>query len=69
MKTAFVMVEADFPDTEIFHLSTPSQIIRNTVFYVNKCGYHIVKVMEFNPTSNMADYVFEKKNFFRGEKK
>ena len=69
MKTAFVMVEADFPDTEIFHLSTPSQKIRNTVFYVNKCGYHIVKGIEFGPASNTADYVFEKKNFFRGEKK
>ena len=60
-KTALDMVEAYFPDTEIFHLITPSQAIRNTVFYINKCGYHIVKVMEFNPTSNTADYVFEKK--------
>ena len=60
-KTALDMVEAYFPDTEIFHLITPSQVIRNTVFYINKCGYHIVKVMEFNPTSNTADYVFEKK--------
>ena len=60
-KAALDMVEAYFPEAEVFHLITPSQVIRNTVFYVNKCGYHIVKVVGFDPVSNTADYVFEKK--------
>ena len=60
-KTALDMVEAYFPDARVFRLITPSQVVRNTVFYVNKCGYRIVKVVDFNKETNTADYVFEKK--------
>ena len=68
-KTVLDMVEAYFPDTEVFNLITPSQVIRNIVFYVNKCGYHIVKVVGFDPVSNTADYVFKKRNSHFGGKR
>jgi RimJ/RimL family protein N-acetyltransferase len=60
-KKALKMVEDYFPETRIFRLITPSQVVRNAVFYVNKCGYHIVKVVDFDKEANTADYVFEKR--------
>ncbi len=60
-KEALRMVEDYFPDTRVFRLITPSQVIRNTIFYVNKCGYRIVKVVDFDKEANTADYVFEKR--------
>lgn len=68
-RAALDMVEAYFTDTEVFHLITPSQVVRNTVFYVNKCGYHIVEVVDFDREQNTADYVFEKKNPYYGGKR
>ena len=59
-KEALALVEAYFPDTKLFRLITPSNVVRNTVFYVNKCGYRIVKVVGFDREANTADYVFEK---------
>lgn len=60
-KQALELVESYFGDAKVFRLITPSQVIRNTVFYVNKCGYHIVKVIDFDKEENCADYVFEKR--------
>ena len=60
-KMALDMVEAYFPEAKVFRLITPSQVVRNTVFYVNKCGYHIVKVVDFDKEANTADYLFEKR--------
>ena len=60
-KEALQLVENYFNDAELFRLITPSQVIRNTVFYINKCGYHIVNVVDFNKKENCADYVFEKR--------
>ena len=68
-KTVLDMVEAYFPDTEVFNLITPSQVMRNIVFYVNKCGYHIVKVVGFDPVLNTADYIFKKRNPYFGGKR
>ena len=59
-KNALELVENYFENARIFRLITPSQVVRNAVFYVNKCGYHIVKVVDFNKEDNCADYVFEK---------
>ena len=59
-KTALDMVEKYFPNTKIFRLITPTQVVRNSVFYINKCGYKIVKVLDFNKNENTADYLFEK---------
>ncbi len=55
------LVEDYFPDTKVYRLIIPSNVVRNTVFYVNKCGYRIVKVVGFDRETNMADYVFEKR--------
>ena len=60
-KTALDMVEAYFPDTRIFRLITPSNVVRNVVFYVNKCGYRIIKAVDYDRGANTADYVFEKR--------
>lgn len=60
-KEALVLVENYFPDTKVFRLITPSNVVRNAVFYVNKCGYRIVKVVDFDRETNTADYVFEKR--------
>lgn len=60
-RLALDAVEAYFPNTEIFRLITPSQVVRNAVFYVNKCGYKIVEVVDFDREANTADYVFEKR--------
>ena len=60
-KEALALVEDYFPDTKVFLLITPSNVVRNTVFYVNKCGYRIVKVVGFDREANTADYVFEKR--------
>ena len=60
-KTALELVENYFPDTKVFKLITPLQVVRNVVFYVNKCGYHIVEVVDFDKEANTGDYVFEKR--------
>lgn len=59
-KIALELVENYFPTAKTFRLLTPSQVIRNTVFYVNKCGYKIVEVVDFDKEANTADYIFEK---------
>ena len=59
-KDILTMVENYFPDTKVFRLITPTQVVRNSVFYINKCGYKIVKVIDFNKEENSADYLFEK---------
>ena len=59
-KVALGMVEEYFPNAKVFRLITPTQVVRNSVFYINKCGYKIVKVIDFNKEENTADYLFEK---------
>ena len=59
-KIALDMVEEYFPNAKVFRLITPTQVVRNSVFYINKCGYKIVKVIDFNKEENTADYLFEK---------
>lgn len=58
---ALEMVENYFPDVKVFQVVTPSQVVRNVVFYVNKCEYKIVRVVGFDREKNTADYVFEKR--------
>ena len=60
-KEALALVEGYFPDTKVFRLITPSNVVRNVVFYVNKCGYRVVKVVGYDRETNMGDYVFEKR--------
>ncbi|MDD4070546.1 MAG: hypothetical protein PHF05_08895 [Candidatus Izemoplasmatales bacterium] len=59
-KNALSLVESYFLDAELFRLITPSAVLYNTVFYVNKCGYKIVEIVGFNKDKNIADFVFEK---------
>lgn len=59
-RTALKMVEATFPDTKVWRLVTPTQVLRNSVFYVNKCGYKIVRVEDFDKRTEHGMFVFEK---------
>ncbi len=38
------MIEKLYPDTEVWETETPIFSSRNHNFYVNKCGFHIVKI-------------------------
>ncbi|MDO4813672.1 MAG: GNAT family N-acetyltransferase [Gemella sp.] len=57
---ALNMVERYFSNAKKFTLITPSQVLLNTVFYVNKCGYKISRVINFDRDKNTADFIFEK---------
>lgn len=58
---ALKMVEDTFPETRIWGLVTPTQVLRNVVFYVNKCGYSIVQVDEYDKKKECGMFVFEKR--------
>ena len=58
---ALKMVEDTFPETKIWRLVTPTQVLRNAVFYVNKCGYSIVQVDEYDKNKECGMFVFEKR--------
>ena len=59
-RTALQMVEDTFPDTKVWRLVTPTQVLRNSVFYVNKCGYKIIRIEEFDKKTEHGTFVFEK---------
>ena len=52
-QTALKMIENSYPDVKIWRLVTPTQVIRNAVFYINKCGYSIVSVEEWDKEKRM----------------
>ena len=58
---ALKMVENMYPETRIWRLVTPTQVLRNSVFYINKCGYSIVRVDEWDKEKECGMFVFEKK--------
>lgn len=45
------MVERLYPDTRVWRTETPIFSSRNHNFYVNKCGFHIVKIV--NPKDRL----------------
>ena len=52
-------IEALYPDTEVWGAQTPIFSHRNHHFYVNKCGFHIVRIE--NPRDlEEGSYVLEK---------
>lgn len=52
-------VESEYPDTIIWRTETPGFSTRNHNFYVNKCGFHIVKIE--NPMNKYdSNYILEK---------
>lgn len=64
-------IERLYPDTKVWETCTPYFEKRNIHFYVNKCGFHIVKfINEKNPEPDMPEdfigdggegmFVFEK---------
>lgn len=44
-KTVWEFIEHEYPDTKIWRTETPIFSHRNHHFYVNKCGFHIVKIV------------------------
>ena len=58
---ALNIVEKMYPKIETWRLVTPTQVLRNAVFYINKCGYSIVKVDEWDKEKECGMFVFEKK--------
>ena len=52
-------VESQYPDTIIWRTETPGFSTRNHNFYVNKCGFHVVKIE--NPMDKYeCNYILEK---------
>lgn len=43
-KTVWDFVEHEFPNTEVWQTETPIFSHRNHHFYVNKCGFHVIKI-------------------------
>ena len=53
------MIEKMYPDTKIWNTETPIFSSRNHNFYVNKCGFHIVKID--NPKNRReGQYILQK---------
>lgn len=58
-KKIWDFVEQEYPDTIMWKTETPGYSIRNHNFYVNKCGFHIVKIK--NPMDKYeCSYILEK---------
>lgn len=55
---AWLEIEKRYPQTKTWNTITPTCLMRNVNFYVNKCGFHIIKVD--NPKSDEAMFVFQK---------
>ena len=58
---ALKMIEDSYPEVKIWRLVTPTQVLRNAVFYITKCGYSIVGVNEWDKEKECGMFVFEKK--------
>ena len=58
---ALKMIEESYPEVKTWKLLTPTQVLRNAVFYINKCGYSIVRVDDWNKENKCGMFVFEKK--------
>lgn len=52
-------VEKQYPDTRKWCTDTPAFSRRNHNFYINKCGFHVVKI-EYPKDIRGASYVLEK---------
>lgn len=53
-------IEKEYPDTAIWRTDTPGFSRRNHHFYVNKCGFHVVKI-EKPMDKYEISYVLEKR--------
>lgn len=59
-KAVWEMVEQRYPNTRIWRTDTPIFSHRNHHFYVNKCGFHIIRIE--NPKDlREGSYILEKR--------
>ena len=58
---ALKMIEEYHLEVKTWRLVTPTQVLRNAVFYINKCGYSIVRVDDWDKEKECGMFVFEKK--------
>ncbi len=58
-KKVWEFVEYEFPDTKVWRTETPIFSHRNHNFYVNKCGFHVIKIENPKDLLN-GSYIFEK---------
>lgn len=54
-------IEELYPNIKTWRLVTPTQLMKNIVFYINKCGYSIVNVFDYDREKETGWYLFEKK--------
>ena len=52
------MVEEMYPDTKVWNTETPSFTRRNHNFYINKCGFHVVRIED--PHAEYSSYRMQK---------
>lgn len=58
--TVWDFIEHEFPNTEVWKTETPIFSRRNHNFYINKCGFHVVKIE--NPKDlEEGSFILEKK--------
>jgi len=55
---AWVEIEKKFPETKTWTTVTPPCLMRNVYFYVNKCGFHIIRID--GPKTDDPMFVFQK---------
>ncbi|MDD4136686.1 MAG: GNAT family N-acetyltransferase [Methanoregula sp.] len=55
---AWLEIEKKYPQTKTWTTETPTFLMKNVTFYVNKCGFHIIRVND--PKKDDSMYVFQK---------
>ena len=55
---AWLEIEKRYPQTKTWTTETPTFLKKNVTFYVNKCGFHIIKVND--PKNDESMFVFRK---------
>ncbi len=56
---AWQKIERDYSENRGWVLRTPSCLLNNICFYVNKCGFHIVRIEDIG-NDGIGMFVFEK---------
>ena len=54
------MIEKLYPDTKVWKTETPIFSMRNHNFYINKCGFHCVKIINPKDKEN-GSFILEKR--------
>ena len=55
---AWMEIEKRYPQTKTWTTETPTFLMKNVAFYVNKCGFHIIRVND--PKKDESMFVFQK---------